>query len=79
MFILDEMSDESLSNIILYLTSAEAIELRDSFKLLIEKPIVNHSHVTNTNYDSEITLCIYDKDDLTDFDQRSIDLITKDK
>lgn len=79
MFILDETSDKSLSNIILYLTPAEAVELRDSLKSLIEKPIDNHSHISNINYDKEITVCIYDTNDLTGFDQRSIDLITNDK
>ena len=79
MRILDEISDKSLENIILYLTSSEASELRDSLDQLLKKPLNNHIHISNENFQKEITVCIYDMNNLKGFNDRSIDLIIKDE
>ena len=44
---------------------AEASELRDSLDELLKKPLNNHAHITNENFQKEITVCIYDINNLT--------------
>ncbi|MBA3238187.1 MAG: hypothetical protein H0T62_07575 [Parachlamydiaceae bacterium] len=79
MRILDEVSDMSLENVILYLTISEASELRDSIDELLKKPLNNHGHVSSENFQKEITVCIYDLTNLDEFNERSKDLIINDK
>jgi hypothetical protein len=79
MRILDESADKSLNNVILYLTLSEASELRDSLDDLLKKSSNNHAHIANENFQKELTVCIYDVENLKGFDERSIDLIVNDK
>lgn len=79
MRILDEASDKSINNILLCLTFSEALELRDSLNALIEKPLNNHAHIPNDDFSKEITVCVYDINNLKDFNKRSIDLILYDE
>lgn len=79
MHILDQNSDKSLINITLYLTHSEAIELRDSLNDLLENPLNNHAHISNESYQKEITVCIYDKNNLEGFNKRSLRLIMEDQ
>lgn len=79
MYILDEASDKSLSNVILYLTLPEILELKDSIDALIAKPINNHMHISDETFKKEITICIYDKNKLDGFNDRSKKLILEDK
>ncbi len=79
MRILDEISDKSLENVILYLTFAEVSELRDSLDELLKKPLNNHAHISNEDTQKEITVCIYDMGNLKGFNKRSMDLIINDK
>ena len=79
MYILDETSDKSLSKIIVYLTMSEILELKDSIDSLLVKPQNNHMHVPSEDYKKEITICIYDKDRLTGFNERSMKLLTSDE
>ncbi len=79
MRILDEVSDKSVERIIMYLTIAEASELRDGLDDILKKPLNNHIHVSDENYQKEITVCVYDTDNLNGFNKRSIDLITNDE
>ncbi len=79
MRILDEISDKSLENVILYLTQLEALELRDSLNDLLKKPLNNHSHISSDDFQKEVTVCIYDVENLNGFNARSIDLIINDK
>jgi hypothetical protein len=79
MHILDQDSDKALGDVILYLTLAEALELRDGLNELIKKPLNNHTHVSDENYQRELTVCIYDKENLEGFNKRSINLITHDE
>ncbi len=79
MRILDNISDKSLKNVILYLTFEEASELRDSLDELLEKPLHNHAHVSSEDYQKEVTVCIYDVNNLQGFDERSKSLIINDE
>ena len=79
MRILDEISDKSLENVILYLTFAEASELKDSLDELLKKPLNNHTHISSENFQKEITICIYDVYNLKGYNERSINLIINDQ
>ncbi|CUI18116.1 conserved hypothetical protein (plasmid) [Candidatus Protochlamydia naegleriophila] len=79
MRILDQETDQSLNNIILYLTSQEAQELRDSLEDVINKPLNNHSHIPSNDFEKEITVCIYDENNLKGFNERSINIILNDQ
>ena len=58
MRIVDEISDKSLENVVLYLTVSEALELKDSLEDLLEKPINNHIHISDESFQKEITVCV---------------------
>lgn len=79
MHILDRDSDKALGSVILYLTNAEALELRYGLNDLLEKPLNNHTHVSDENYQRELTACIYDLKNLEGFNKRSVTLILHDK
>ena len=79
MRILDEISNKSLKNVTLYLTPLEASELRDSLDELLKKPLNNHAHISNESFQKEITVCVYDVNNLNGFNDRSIDLIVNDQ
>ena len=79
MRLLDEDSDSKLGRVILYLTKAEAEELRDALNGILKNPVGNHAHVPSEDYQKEITVCIYDETLLTRFNERSIKLIKKDR
>lgn len=61
MRILDEDSNNSLERIILHLSQSEASELRDGLEDILQNPKDNHVHISNDNFQKEITVCIYDK------------------
>lgn len=75
MRILDEGSGKSLENITLYLTALEASELRDGLNSLLAKPLGNHVHISSSDYKKEVTVCVYDVNNLSGFNKRSIELI----
>lgn len=79
MRILDTVSDNPLENVVLYLTFPEALELRDSLDELLKKPLNNHAHVADENFQKEITVCIYDENKLNGLNERSINLILHNK
>lgn len=81
MRILDEDNDKKLDRVSLYLTIEEAQELFDDLESLLKKPKANHAHISNENFDKEITISIYDEDDLSgyEFNDRSIKLIKNDE
>ncbi len=79
MRILDKKSDKPLKNVTLYLTSAEASELRSSLNQLLKKPVENHDHISSEDYQKEITVCIYDVNNLQGFSERSKNLIINDQ
>lgn len=68
-----------MNNITIYLTMEEASEMNSSLNELIKNPHNNHAHISSSDYGKEVTVCIYDKNNLTEFDQRSVDLIENDQ
>lgn len=79
MRLLDEISDKSLKKVVLYLTCSEALELKDSLDDLLKKPLNNHAHISCEDFTKEITVCIYDIDNLKGFNERSMELIINDQ
>jgi GGDEF domain-containing protein len=78
MRILDEERDVSLNRATIYLTMSEASELRDSLDALIKDHVERHEHVPSDDYRKELTICIYDVDNLKFFNERSKQLIIQD-
>ena len=79
MRILDEKANKSLDAAIIYLTQQEAAELRDSLEQLLADQLGRHEHISSDDYRKEITVCIYDLNQLDQFDDRSRTLITEDR
>lgn len=77
----DEDSDKTLSNVTLFLTMDEARQLRDFTGGLIDDPKRNHAHVNSAEYDKELTVAIYDPDDLETygFDERALRVLRDDE
>lgn len=78
MRILDERTDKSLSHVTLYLTLAEASELKDALDALISDHVGRHEHIPSDDYSKEVTICVYDSSNLSDFNERSRQLIMQD-
>ena len=78
MRILDQDNDRSINAVTLYLTKSEAAELRDSLEQILADPVGRHEHTSSYDYAKEVTVCIYDPDQLAQFDERSKRLILKD-
>lgn len=71
-----------MNNAIIYLTSEEAWEIKDALDgLLSSKQKLDHEHVPDraNDFKREITLCIYDEQDLEGFHPRAVKLIKEDK
>lgn len=80
MRILNEDKDETIKNILLCLTLDEARELRDSLTSLIRnKNKPNHAHVNDAEYWHEITITVYDENNLQGFNSRVLNIIKEDK
>ena len=82
MRIYNEDTDKKVNKVILYLTPDEAQELKDSLELIINNNEKHdHEHIPDREDDfkSEITVCIYRKDNLSSFDERSRKLILNDE
>lgn len=78
MHILDQMSDTSLTKVTLFLTSSEARELRDSVEALLADPAHHHEHVSSSDFGKEITITIYDLQEIGSFDEQSRRMIMED-
>ena len=80
MRILDEETDKSVNSIIVYFTKSEALEMRDSLAQLLADPAGRHEHVSSSDYTKEVTICIYDPNELDErFHERSKKLILEDR
>ena len=79
MRILNDDTDEKLDRLTLYLTRSEAEELKGSLEDLLKHPDHNHSHTPSEDYQKEVTVCIYDIQKLSEFDERSKKIILQDK
>lgn len=76
MRILNNDTNAPLENVIIYLKKDEAVELIGALEsLLNSEKTAEHSHINDLEYTHEITVAIYDEDNLNGFDQRSKKLI----
>ena len=76
MRILDKDNDQAVGNILIMLTPSEAKELGDTIKQLTSE-VGDHLHLSDDNYQREITFAIYTPDNTHTFSQRIIKLIEK--
>ncbi len=74
---LDNESDRPCSQITCYLTRVEAEELRGALEAILERHS-HHEHVSSKDYSKELTVCVYDLGDLSQFDERSRRLLRED-
>jgi len=73
---LNDADGKALDNVLLFLTVEEAKELRhDLDDLLKKKPSTGHAHIPDADYKRELTICVYDANDLDGLDERSRKLI----
>lgn len=70
------MNDSApLRNITVYLTPAEATQMIGYLEQLLAEPDQHHFHLNDDEYRREITLTVYQADDLEHYDERSKKLI----
>ncbi len=81
MRISDDISNKKLDNITLFLTEGEALQLASYLKQLLEKPKEKglHFHLSSEDYQKEITVCIYNPENITEFHPRAQKLIIDDE
>lgn len=78
MHIYDADADNELNAITLYLTPDEAGELRDDLVRLLAQPRGNHAHISSPDFQREATICVYRKEDIDTFDDRSREILKAD-
>jgi hypothetical protein len=76
---LDEDRNLAVNRLTLLLTRAEMAELRDSAAGLLAHPEHQHSHVPSEDYQKEVTLVVYDPNDLSGLHERCRRVILKDE
>lgn len=79
MRILDNETDKKLDSVMLFLTRTELQQLLGYATQLLEKPSCDHCHLTNDDYQKEITICIYEPGKANNFDKRTQKLIECDE
>lgn len=77
--ILDEESDKKLDVVSIFLTKEEIRQLKSYLSQLLDNPGLHHVHLSNEDYQKEITICLYDANNLKDMHKRAIKLIEKDE
>jgi len=78
MRILDEANDRSMKRVSLYLTPEEARSLLLQLEKLLATPKIHHIHSTDEGLQREITVAVYTRLNLQEFDERSRKLIERD-
>lgn len=78
MRLLDKKNKNKLDKIVIYLTKEEANELSSSLLEVLKNPS-RHEHIPSDDYTKEITICIYDENNISNFDERSQLLIKEDR
>lgn len=79
MRIYDQENDKTLQDLILCLTKNEAIELRDSINAMLKnKNFDRHEHIDDEEFCHELSIMIYDMDNLTNINERLIRVIKED-
>lgn len=68
MYILDDESNKNLSCITIILTKSEIQEMLGYAKQLLENPPPSdHYHLSSEDYQKEITFCIYNPENISNF------------
>ena len=78
MKIYDQDSKKVLNSITLYLKPNEATNLCDGIKDLIDNPQSHHVHLNDDNSQNEITIAVYTKDNIDEFDEESKEILGED-
>ena len=79
MRIFDVDNDQALSNVVLYLKNEEAKELLDSLTSLIgDGDFSAHSHITDLEFEHELTVVLYDEQKMDSLNERSKKIILTD-
>jgi hypothetical protein len=73
--IYDEKNDRLLQSVTIYLTPDEMHELADSARNLFERPECHHGHITNQDFSVEVTIAVYTRENLAQFDARSREIL----
>jgi len=80
MYILDDESNKKLSCITIILTRNEIQQMLGYAKQLLESsPPSDHYHLSSEDYQKEITLCVYEPENISDFHPRIQKLIIDDE
>lgn len=79
MRIFDEKNQRPIDSVTLFLTLSEAKELRgDLDQLILDHSDANHKHVSDETYQHEVTVCIYDRNNLNGFSDEAKRLLLED-
>lgn len=79
MRIFNQDKDETIKNIIICLTIEEARDFRDSLNLIIkDKSKIRHEHIDDLDCSHEITITLYDENNLNGINPRIIKVIKED-
>ena len=79
MRILNVNNDTAAKNVILYLKVEEAKELYDSIGMLLDKiDFNNHVHIDDSSYEHEVTVVLYDEQQMDSLSERSKRIILED-
>lgn len=81
MRISDDTSNKKLDRVTLFLTESEALQLESYLKQFLKKPKDKglHFHISSEDYQKEITVCIYNPDDISALHNRAQKLIQYDE
>ena len=79
MKIYDHENKKELESVTLFLTPDESLELASGAKDLSENPHKHHLHISNKNYNREITVAVYTNENIGHFNEESRRIILGDE
>ncbi|MEW6609827.1 MAG: hypothetical protein AB1414_20685 [bacterium] len=79
MRILDLENDKTLQEIGIYLTPGEVKQMIGYLEDMLKDPKVHHAHINDDEYQREITISIYCKENMNQFDERSKKIILEEE
>ena len=79
MRILNDISDTKLDSISIFLNEEEMKQMSDYLNQLLNNPNQQHVHLSSSDYQKEITICLYDEKKLEHFHPRAVKLIKEDE
>lgn len=75
MIIYDPQTKRVLSSVTLFLTPQEAAELASDAQDLADHPENHHHHINNNDHSAEITVTVYTRGNINQFDSESRNII----